>query len=357
MELIEDKRPKCIDLFSGCGGFTLGMVMAGFNMVGHVEWDKWALKTYETNAPGFGFGNSELIGKDITKISDEQILKFKKKHRHINIIVGSPPCQGFSIAGKREIGDPRDNLFLHFVRFVNLIKPDHFLLENVPGMLTKRNDKGEVMIDVVLKAFELIDYKVEYGLLNAVNYEVPQTRRRVFIMGYKPDLEAPPFPFPICYGGGEGTSKLDKGESYIQYRKCMSCGKYYASYKIMEDSKKPMCFFCWEHKKDAEKGLLTPTLNLQKGWLIVPKNISIPAGIEHMYRILNIETRSNLFGASNFFHTLDIDNHSRWFKERDVRRIADNDDECDYAEAWIIQNQIIKPIIEEVKKDGDEKCS
>lgn len=71
-------KPKCIDLFSGCGGFTLGMAKAGLDVVGHVEWADDPLETYEFNKVSHGYPNSELIGKDITKITDEEILKFKE---------------------------------------------------------------------------------------------------------------------------------------------------------------------------------------------------------------------------------------------------------------------------------------
>ena len=95
-------KPKCIDLFSGCGGFTLGFANAGWDVIGHVELDNDALKTYEYNKVQGGFPNSELIGHDITKITDEEILKFKEKHGEIQAIIGGPPCQSFSLAGQGE---------------------------------------------------------------------------------------------------------------------------------------------------------------------------------------------------------------------------------------------------------------
>lgn len=169
-------KPKAIDLFSGCGGFTIGMAMGGFDIVGHVEWEKDALATYKLN--NSYWPNSELIGRDITKISDDQIKLFKDKHGHISLIFGGPPCQSYSLSGLRKIGDPRDNLFLHYVRFVKIIQPDMFIVENVPGMLSKTNAEGKFMIDIIIETFKLIGgYHVKYALLNAANYVSPKTEK------------------------------------------------------------------------------------------------------------------------------------------------------------------------------------
>lgn len=203
--LLADNRPKCIDLFSGVGGFTLGMALGGYNVVGHVEFDKIALKTYELNAPHCGFSNSELIGRDITKISDEQILAFGRKHGKLHSIVGGPPCQGFSTSGKRDPKDPRNSLFIHFVRFVRLLQPSHFLMENVPGMRNMKTASGENCLEIIVRAFREVGYKVDWRILNAANYGVPQTRRRIFIMGNNND-EINRFPFPTHWGEGEGMN-------------------------------------------------------------------------------------------------------------------------------------------------------
>lgn len=200
--LLTDQRPKAIDLFSGAGGFTVGLAGA-YNIVGHVEWDKWALMTYETNAPHFGFGQSELIGRDITKITDEQIEAFRKKHGAISLIVGGPPCQGFSTAGKRDPKDPRNSLFSHFVRFVKIIQPENFIMENVPGLRSMKTAGGESCMDIILQAFRDVGYTVDWRILNAVNYGVPQTRRRIFIYGLS-NGKMPTFPLPTHFDKEEG---------------------------------------------------------------------------------------------------------------------------------------------------------
>ena len=171
LKALTDQRPKAIDLFSGAGGFALGFAPA-FNIVGHVEWDKYALQTYEFNAPYFGFGQSELIGRDITKITDEEIIAFRKRHKSISLIVGGPPCQGFSTSGRRDSKDPRNSLFIHFVRFVKLIRPDKFIMENVPGMKSMKTITGENCLEIILQSFRDIGYTVDWRILNAVNYGV-----------------------------------------------------------------------------------------------------------------------------------------------------------------------------------------
>jgi hypothetical protein len=200
--MLPDLRPKAIDLFSGAGGFTLGLAPR-YNIVGHVEWDKWALATYELNAPYYGFGRSELIGRDITKITDDQILEFKQKHNNISLIVGGPPCQGYSIAGKQDPNDPRNNLFMHFVRFLKIIHPDSFIMENVPGMKSTKTAKGENALEIVLQAFRDIGYRVDWRIPNACNYGVPQSRRRIIIMGNK-NGKLPTYPLPTHFGDDEG---------------------------------------------------------------------------------------------------------------------------------------------------------
>jgi len=199
--LLTDQRPKAIDLFSGAGGFTCGLAPQ-YNIVGHVEWDKWALETYELNAPYFGFGCSELIGRDITKITDEEAEAFRRKHGHISLIVGGPPCQGFSTAGKRDTKDPRNSLFIHFVRFVKIIQPENFIMENVPGMRSMKTANGESCMEIILQAFREVGYTVDWRILNAVNYGVPQTRKRIFIYGLS-NGKMPTFPLPTHFDKDE----------------------------------------------------------------------------------------------------------------------------------------------------------
>ena len=138
------------------------------------------------------------IGKDITNITDAQIEAFRKKHGSISLIVGGPPCQGFSASGKRDPKDPRNSLFIHFVRFVRIIQPDNFIMENVRGLKSMKTAKGENCLDIILKAFREINYTVDWRILNACNYGVPQSRRRIFIQGMR-NGKMPTFPLPTHF--------------------------------------------------------------------------------------------------------------------------------------------------------------
>lgn len=209
--------PKCIDLFSGAGGFTLGMAWAGCNVVGHVEHSDMCLETYECNKERGGFENSELIGKDITAIPDDHIKAFREKHGHIHCIVGGPPCQGFSTSGKRDPKDPRNSLFIHFVRFCRIIEPDVFIMENVPGMKSMRTAKGENCLQIILQAFKEVGYSTDWAILNAANYGVPQTRRRIIIYGMR-NGKIPTFPLPTHFDKEEGkkASPPRRGEALSQ---------------------------------------------------------------------------------------------------------------------------------------------
>ena len=130
------------------------------------------------------FRSHTLIVQDIKNITEKEIKKLIG-NKKIHVIVGGPPCQGFSIAGRigrSFIEDKRNDLFKEFVRFVSIIKPSTFVLENVAAM--ERHNKGET-INEILEAFSNIGYKLKYKVLNSADYNVPQERRRIFIVGVK----------------------------------------------------------------------------------------------------------------------------------------------------------------------------
>lgn len=178
---------KMIDLFCGAGGLSYGFEKAGFNPIFAVEFNDVFAQSYRINNP-----NVKLYVGDIKLISDEKIKKIAEQK--VDIIVGGPPCQGFSIAGnigRQFLDDPRNHLFLEYVRFVKLVRPSMFVLENVYTLV--RHNKGRT-INEILTEFSNLGYYVQYKILNAVNYGVPQERRRVFIVGTKPGLN---YAYPI----------------------------------------------------------------------------------------------------------------------------------------------------------------
>ncbi|RLL43912.1 DNA cytosine methyltransferase [Oceanobacillus piezotolerans] len=165
-----------IDLFCGSGGLSYGFNLAGYNTLLGIDNDKAAIKTFEENHKG-----SKGICGDITKITTEEILE-AVEGQEIDIIVGGPPCQGMSLAGPRKLQDPRNKLYLSFIDKVRDIQPKAFVIENVPGMISLF--KGAIK-DSIIEEFEKLGYTVNYQILNAADYGVPQTRKRVFFVGLK----------------------------------------------------------------------------------------------------------------------------------------------------------------------------
>lgn len=170
------KTYNCIELFAGAGGLGTGFINSGFNIISANDiWDA-AGKTYIANHP-----NVKFIVKDIAKLSKDELLKNTGyNEKDIDVIIGGPPCQGFSTLGKRFIDDPRNKLFKEYVRIVKEIKPKFFVMENVRGILTM--EKGKVL-EQIINSFKEIGYKVEFRKLNAAEYGVPQQRERIIFIG------------------------------------------------------------------------------------------------------------------------------------------------------------------------------
>ena len=172
---------KVIDLFAGCGGLSLGFEMAGFEVPLAVEIDAWASETYKNNHPA-----TKVLTNDITQVKDLGTLL--DKSIEIDGIIGGPPCQGFSLSGNRDKNDPRNSLFMEFVRFVKFYKPKFFVMENVAGLLSMKTKKGENVKDVIKDEFTKADYNLEIFTLNAAEFGVPQSRIRIFFIGLRNDI-------------------------------------------------------------------------------------------------------------------------------------------------------------------------
>lgn len=170
------KRLTFIDLFAGAGGASTGLINSGFECVAAIEIDDWAADTYELNHP-----NTKVIRSDIQKVSNETLKQFKG----VDLIVGGPPCQGFSIAAsnRRKKDDPRNNLYLHYVRAVEAIKPSFIIVENVKEIVKFRLEDGSLLLNDFTKRLEKLGYHLNFKLLNAKNFGVPQDRVRFFLVG------------------------------------------------------------------------------------------------------------------------------------------------------------------------------
>ncbi|PSF38796.1 DNA (cytosine-5-)-methyltransferase [Aphanothece hegewaldii CCALA 016] len=183
-------QPTFIDLFAGAGGFGLGFKMAGFSVLLSLETDTWACDTLRYN-----HSNMTVIQSDICDFSSENTIRelFTVKP---DIIIGGPPCQGFSIAGpaQKDPQDPRNSLFVNFAQWVKFLEPQAFVMENVKGLLSRKNSAGKKVIDIIKETFINLGYYVEVWLLNAAEYGVPQNRERIFVVGNKfiPIIGIPP---------------------------------------------------------------------------------------------------------------------------------------------------------------------
>lgn len=185
-----------IDLFSGCGGLTKGFSMAGIRSIFASDIDENAAKTFQRNFP-----DTPFLCKSITDINKEEVDGLLNGVVP-DIIVGGPPCQGFSLANKRRnkvADDPRNKLFYSFVKFIHWYSPKAFVMENVKGLLSMKN--GEVLktiLDEFSHAGDFGGYDVVYKILLASDYGVPQNRERVIIIGTRKDLKLfPHHPDPI----------------------------------------------------------------------------------------------------------------------------------------------------------------
>lgn len=197
--------PNAISLFSGLGGDSLGMKMAGCNILAYNELKPTFCKSHDANLPG-----AELIqeGKihDISKLKDECFAKYNGK---TDIVFAGFPCQGFSTAGKKKKNDPRNTLFREFLRVTKLTNPYMIIGENVKGLLKRRTgsnskevddeedddnddengekDKGELYIDIIVAEFEQLGYKIQFKVFKCEQYGIPQKRERLIILGIKED--------------------------------------------------------------------------------------------------------------------------------------------------------------------------
>lgn len=170
------QKYNVLDLFCGCGGLSLGFEEAGFNVLLGIDIWEDALKTYAYNHK-----NSKTLCADMSALRGEDVKKTIGNNQ-VDVIIGGPPCQGFSIAGKRIVDDERNKLYKGFVRMVEYFKPRAFVMENVPNILSIGG--GEVK-NAIIEDFKSLGYHVETRVLIASDYGVPQNRKRAVFVGLK----------------------------------------------------------------------------------------------------------------------------------------------------------------------------
>ena len=181
--------------FCGCGGFSLGFERAGFNVLLGIDVWKDAICTFKHNHK-----TSQVLQADLSNL-DPSDTRFFLNGKSIDIIIGGPPCQGFSVAGKRIVDDIRNKLYKSFVNFVAYYKPKAFVMENVPNILSIG---GGAVRDSILKDFSELGYTIEYRILMASDYGVPQNRRRAIFVGF---LNGHHFVFPERFTTNKVTAE------------------------------------------------------------------------------------------------------------------------------------------------------
>lgn len=199
-------KPRVFDVFAGAGGFSLGFQMAGCDIIGAIERDKWAAETYSFNHP-----TAKMMLGDIESFSDADIVATIDGVP--DIIIGGPPCQGFSICRKNagDPKDPRNSLFTEFIRMARIYSPKVMVMENVPNIVRAKTKTGERVVDIIEKEFTDLGYHVYYSILAASDYGVPQMRHRFVLVASKQELSRP---FP------QKTHYAEEDEALPGLKKC-----------------------------------------------------------------------------------------------------------------------------------------
>lgn len=196
-----------VDLFAGAGGLSLGFEQAGFKILLGIEKDPYAAETYKQNRKK---ASTIVLAEDVIELDSDKLLRIlKMKKGEIDILMGGPPCQGFSISNMRTrtLNNPKNLLYKEFVRYVKDLKPRWFLLENVSGMDIF---KGGLVRDVIMAEMKTAGYACESRIVNAASYGVPQIRRRIFIVGNRIGVD---FKFPIPSHGNGGRAYMTVWEA------------------------------------------------------------------------------------------------------------------------------------------------
>jgi DNA (cytosine-5)-methyltransferase 1 len=190
-EISTMKRPIAIDLFAGCGGMSLGLEAAGFDIAVAVEFDAVHSLVHHVNFP-----YTKNICKDISQLKSTELLQAVRSNGYlgeIDLIAGGPPCQGFSQIGKRQLDDERNSLVFEYLRIIKDIKPKYFIFENVPGIAIGKHKK---FLDELMVEFKKIGYVVgkEPKILDASLFGAPQKRKRLIIIGSRVDVAKVNYP-------------------------------------------------------------------------------------------------------------------------------------------------------------------
>lgn len=186
---------KAVSFFAGCGGLCYGVKAAGFEIVATNELIEDYKAIYKLNFPSANF-----LPNDVQEITKGDIDKILNEHKKIDLMVGGPPCQGFSLAGKRNVNDKRNTLFEYYLKIAEQIQPKVILIENVRLLTSMKDPNGSYVSKRILDTFEKIGYKSTFFNVNAKDYGVPQHRERVIFIAVRKDLKKSPSIVESKYG-------------------------------------------------------------------------------------------------------------------------------------------------------------
>lgn len=224
-----EDAPTVISTFAGCGGSSLGYSMAGFRELLAVEWDDNAVATFALNFPDVPVYHGDIAACTVEDVLERTGLAVGA----LDVLDGSPPCQGFSTAGKRILDDPRNQLFREYVRLLRGLQPKVFVMENVSGMV---KGKMKLVFAECLRELKASGYRVSARLMNAMYFHVPQSRERMIFIGVREDLGIEPsFPKAIAQPepAGRVIAGVDNDPSELAW--LIEAGRKYVAFQSWPD--------------------------------------------------------------------------------------------------------------------------
>lgn len=260
---------RILDLFCGAGGLSYGMHKnINFSTVVAVDNDIYAAETFKKNMP-----NTEIIVGDITNVSIKEEIVGKSQKAKVNMIIGGPPCQGYSMKGKKMgLKDPRNFLFREYLDFVDILRPDVFVIENVKALLSTSNGwfKNEIV-----SAIRKLGYTVEYGVMNASDYGVAQSRERAIFICSRHNIIQLPLPTTTekytVRDAIEDLAYLESGEGNFKQDYITVPTKSYQ--ELMRKNSK----YLYNHQASKHKQVALEKLQMippEKGKECLPKNLT-----------------------------------------------------------------------------------
>lgn len=196
----QEQKPVAVALFSGLGAMSLGFKNAGFDVPGYIELELAARRIYERN-----FSAAGCLANDVTQVTDGEIVRWREVFGKVDVVFGGPPCQGFSLTGKRDRFDPRNPLYSHFARIASRLGARAIVLENVRLLTSMTSPDGSLVLDRILEAFTAVGYNCQWMVVNAQDHGVPQSRERFLLVGVRGTKR---FSFPEATYGKDTNETL-----------------------------------------------------------------------------------------------------------------------------------------------------